>query len=95
MRENLEAVKTYVALYERHSANGRPGLKELTEPELERMHQIEDRYLVATILDLRSLALSRLLQSDQREEAQGKPRRMTMAQIEAMKSRKVRFDDLD
>ena len=90
IRESLHTIKTYVSLYERHSRNGRPHLKDLTEREEKAMTEIEDSRSFETIVACRTVAWNRLLIYDLEQEKKGQPRKMTLAQIE-MVDRRVAF----
>ena len=87
IRKSLRMIKTYVSLYERHSRNGRPHLKDLTEREEELMTEIEDSRRYETIVACRTVAWNRLLLYDLEQEKKGQPRKMTLAQIEMVDPR--------
>ena len=89
VRESLRRVQTYVTLYERHSRNERPHLKNLTEKEEEFMREIEDSSTFDTVVACRTIAWHRLLAYDMKQEEQGKPRKMTLAQIEMVDPRRA------
>ena len=89
VQKSLKMIQGYVTLYERHSRNGRPHLKDLSDKEQEWMLEIEDERTFDTIVACRTIAWDRLLKYDLAEEAKGEERKMTLAQIEMVDPRRA------